>query len=172
MPRRHHRTNSPPPEWRTRAVQDGQHHKRCPSGRKCSWFLDQRTESVHGHQNLRSNGRLLPEDPTGSCSPKEWSYGDRIRNVDHGTFTPLVFTTSGGMGPNAKCFYSRLADVMAEKKHQPRSHVVAWMRCRLSFSLLRSALLCLRSTRYSAPTTIDLDGLNYQATVVESGILV
>ncbi|KAG0718606.1 hypothetical protein GWK47_052102 [Chionoecetes opilio] len=100
------------------------------------------------------------------------SYGDRIRNVDHGSFTPLVFTTSGGMGPKAKCFYSRLADVMAEKKHQPRSRVVAWMRCRLSFSLLRSALLCLRGTRYSAPTTIDLAGLNYQATVVESGILV
>ncbi|KAG0729843.1 hypothetical protein GWK47_003384 [Chionoecetes opilio] len=100
------------------------------------------------------------------------SYGDRIRNVDHGSFTPLVFTTSGEMGPKVKCFYSRLADVMAEKKHQPRSHVVAWMRCRLSFSLLRSALLCLRVTRYSAPTTIDLDGLNYQATVVESGILV
>ncbi|KAG0728334.1 hypothetical protein GWK47_032694 [Chionoecetes opilio] len=53
------------------------------------------------------------------------AYGDRIRNVDHGSFTPLVFTTSGGMGPKAKCFYSRLADVMAEKKHQPRSHVVA-----------------------------------------------
>ncbi|KAG0709997.1 hypothetical protein GWK47_023708 [Chionoecetes opilio] len=100
------------------------------------------------------------------------SYGDSIRNVDHGSFTPLVFTTSGGIGPKAKCFYSRLADVMTEKKHQPRSHVVAWMRCRLSFSLLRSALLCLRGTRYSAPTTIDIAGLNYQATVVESGILV
>ncbi|KAG0729364.1 hypothetical protein GWK47_030507 [Chionoecetes opilio] len=99
-------------------------------------------------------------------------YGDRIQNVDHGSFTPLVFTTSGGMGPKAKCFYSRLADLMAEKKHQPRSHVVAWMRCRLSFSLLRSALLCLRGTRYSAPTTIDIAGLDYQATVVESGILV
>ncbi|KAG0700696.1 hypothetical protein GWK47_025513 [Chionoecetes opilio] len=99
-------------------------------------------------------------------------YGDRIRIIDHDSFTPLVFTTSGGMGPKAKCFYSRLADVMAEKKHQPRSHVVAWMRCRLSLSLLSSALLCLRGTRYSAPTTIDLDGLNYQTTVVESGILV
>ncbi|KAG0712340.1 Transmembrane protein 268 [Chionoecetes opilio] len=62
---------------------------------------------------------------------------------------PLVFTTSGGMGPKAKCFYSRLADIMAEKKHQPRSHVVAWMRCRLSFSLLRSALLCLRTMNES-----------------------
>ncbi|KAG0723439.1 hypothetical protein GWK47_042743 [Chionoecetes opilio] len=27
------------------------------------------------------------------------AYGDRILQVDHGTFTPLVFTTSGGMAP-------------------------------------------------------------------------
>ncbi|KAG0729929.1 hypothetical protein GWK47_029332 [Chionoecetes opilio] len=100
------------------------------------------------------------------------AYGERIQHVDQGSFTPLVFTTSGWMGPKAKCFYSRLADVMAEKKHQPRSHVVAWMMCRLSFSLLRSALLCLRVTRFSAPTTIDIAGLDYQATVVENGILV
>ncbi|KAG0723960.1 hypothetical protein GWK47_041639 [Chionoecetes opilio] len=167
MPRRHHRTNSPPPEWRTRAVQDGQHHKRGPSGRKCSWFLDQRTESVHGHQNLRSNGRLPPEDPLEAAHQKNERKKSGVMEIGSemsttGTFHTLVFTTSGVDGPKAKCFYSRLADVMAEKKHQPRSHVVAWMRCRLSFSLLRSALLCLRGTRYSAPTTIDLDGLKYQ----------
>ncbi|KAG0727278.1 hypothetical protein GWK47_035009 [Chionoecetes opilio] len=149
-----------------------------PSGRKCSWFLDQRTESVHGHQNFDPMAACYQKIPLERAHQKNErekkirSYGDRIRNVDHGTFTPWFFTTSGEMGPKAKCFYSRLADVMAEKKHQTRSHVVAWMRCRLSFSLLRSALLCLRGTRYSAPTTIDLDGLNYQATVVESGILV
>ena len=82
---------------------------------------------------------------------KTRAYGERIQHVDQGSFTPLVFTTSGGMGPKAKCFYSRLAEIISEKKQQPRSHIVAWMRCRLSFSLLRSALLCLRGTRYSAP---------------------
>ena len=55
----------------------------------------------------------------------------------------VVFTTFGGMGPKAKCFYSKLADKLSEKKHQPRNQIVAWMRCRLSFSLLRSALLGL-----------------------------
>ena len=105
-------------------------------------------------------------------SEKIRAYGERIQHVDQGTFTPLVFTTSGGMGPKAKCFYSRLADIMAEKKHQPRNYVVAWMRCRLSFSLLRSALLCLRGTRYSSPATTDTTSLDYQATVVESGIRV
>ena len=96
------------------------------------------------------------------------AYSERIQHVDHGSFTPLVFTTSGGMGPKAKCFYRKLAETLAEKKHQPRSHVVAWMRCRLSFSLLRSALLCLRGTRYSTPTPIDMSSLDYEATVVES----
>lgn len=100
------------------------------------------------------------------------AYGERIQHVDQGSFTPLVFTTSGGMGPKARCFYSRLADRMAEKKHQPRSHIVAWMRCRLSFSLLRSALLCLRGTRYSAPTATDISDLDYEVSVVESDISV
>ncbi|KAG0707252.1 hypothetical protein GWK47_002685 [Chionoecetes opilio] len=44
------------------------------------------------------------------------AYGDRILQVDHGTFTPLVFTTSGGMAPKARSFYSRLADLMSVKK--------------------------------------------------------
>ena len=91
---------------------------------------------------------------------KNRAYGERIQQVDQCSFTPLVFTTSGGMGSNAKCFYASLADIIAEKKHQPRSHVVAWMRCRLSFSLLRSALLGLKGIR------------DYQNTVMESGILV
>ena len=101
------------------------------------------------------------------------AYGERILHVDHGSFTPLVFTTSGGMGSRARCFYSRLADLMSEKKHQPRSHVVAWMRCRLSFSLLRSALLCLRGTRHATPsTTTDIRDLDCEAIVAESGIRV
>ncbi|XP_063852102.1 uncharacterized protein LOC135095250 isoform X2 [Scylla paramamosain] len=44
------------------------------------------------------------------------AYGERIQHVDQGSFTPLVFTTSGGMGSKAQCFYSRLADLMAEKE--------------------------------------------------------
>ena len=99
-------------------------------------------------------------------------YADRIQHVDQGSFTPLVFTTSGGMGPKAKCFYSRLAELISEKKKQPRNYIVAWMRCRLSFSLLRSALLCLRGTRYSAPKSTNIHCMDYEATVVESGIRV
>ena len=40
-----------------------------------------------------------------------------IRNVDRGTFTPLVFTTAGGAGPAANVFLKRLADKVAENKN-------------------------------------------------------
>ena len=90
--------------------------------------------------------------------------------MDQGSFTPLVFTTSGGMGPRAKRFYARLAETLAEKKQQPKSYIVAWMRCRLSFSLLRSALLCLRGTRSSTLRQINVEDMDYEATVVESRI--
>ena len=98
------------------------------------------------------------------------AYEERIINVDHGSFTPLVFTTSGGLGPRAKAFYARLAEVMAEKKQQPRSSVTAWMRCRLSFSLLRSALLCLRGTRSLPPKFSTVEGLDYEVAVSDSRI--
>ena len=103
-------------------------------------------------------------------SEKTRAYEERIQNVDQGSFTPLVFTTSGGMGPRARAFYSRLAEVMAEKKKQPRSSVVAWMRCRLSFSLLRSALLCLRGTRSSTRRSMVEANMDFEATVVDSRI--
>ena len=103
---------------------------------------------------------------------KTRKYEERVQNVDQGSFTPLVFTTFGGMGPMAKCFYSTLAEKIAEKKHQPRNKIITWMRCRLSFSLLRSALLCLRGTRYPPPVTTDTRSLDYEATLVESNIRV
>ena len=119
--------------------------------------------ACHRNSTLEAAHRKNEQDKTRA-------YGNRIQQVDHGSFTPLVFTTYGGMGPKAKCFYSRLADELAKKKHQPRNHVVAWMRCRLSFSLLRSALLCLRGTRYSSPANTDTNSLDCEATVVESGL--
>ena len=33
---------------------------------------------------------------------KKRSYNDRIMNIEHGTFTPLVYTVNGGAGPEAE----------------------------------------------------------------------
>ena len=78
---------------------------------------------------------------------KRRQYNQRILEVEHGTFTPLVFSIQGGMSPECAKFYSRLATLISEKRNDNKSTVTSWMRCRLNFSLLRSALLCIRGSR-------------------------
>ena len=75
---------------------------------------------------------------------KKRNYEDRVREVEHGSFTPLVFNTSGGMGGLATTTYKRLASQTATKKDQPYSKVIAWLRCHLCFSLLRSSITAIR----------------------------
>ena len=88
---------------------------------------------------------------------KKRAYDERVREVEHGTFSPLVFSTSGGMGATANVVYKRLASMIAEKQDQPYSRTIQWIRCRLCFSLLRSAIMCLRGSRstYHHPTGPD-----------------
>ena len=44
------------------------------------------------------------------------------------------------MGPIATVVYKRIATLIAEKRDQPYSRTLFWIRCKLSFSLLRSAI--------------------------------
>ena len=74
-------------------------------------------------------------------------YAERIRNVEHADFNPLVFTTAGGMGPQCQLVVKRLAATLSAKKDIPNSVVAGWLRCRLSFALLRTTLLCVSGTR-------------------------
>ena len=75
------------------------------------------------------------------------AYEQRVREVEHGSFTPLVMSLSGGCGNAASICYKRLASMLAEKWDQPYSSTLAWMRCKLSFALLRSAIQCIRGAR-------------------------
>ena len=78
---------------------------------------------------------------------KKRSYEDPIREVEHGSFTPLVFSTSGGMGTLATTAYKRLASQITWKKNQPYNKVMAWLCCHLCFSLLRSSITVIREAR-------------------------
>ena len=78
---------------------------------------------------------------------KRQEYEARVREVERGCFTPLVLTTSGGMGREATTFYKRLADLLATKRNCPYSVTMGWIRCCLAFAMLRSALLCAQGSR-------------------------
>ena len=75
--------------------------------------------------------------------------GQRVREVEHGVFTPLVFSSTGGMGREAITFYKRLADMLSQKRQHPYPTVMGWLRCRLSFASLRSSIMCIRGSRSS-----------------------
>ena len=78
---------------------------------------------------------------------KKREYGNRVREVEYASFTPLVFATSGGMGKEATMFFKRLADTLSTKNNDHYSTTLAWIRCKLSFSLIRSAVTCIRGSR-------------------------
>ena len=86
---------------------------------------------------------------------KKLEYGSRVREVEQASFTPLVFKASEGLAPEATVTFKRLASLLAEKRNETYSSVIGWLRCKISFSLLRSALLCLRGSRSKLPDSHD-----------------
>ena len=71
---------------------------------------------------------------------KKREYAQRVREVEHGVFTPLVLSTTGGMAREATTFYKRLADELSRKQDKL---FMGWIRCRLSFAILRLCV-CVR----------------------------
>ena len=75
------------------------------------------------------------------------AYGDRILQVEKGSFVPLVYTTSGGMAPQCERTHKRIAELVSYKRNEKYSDVMSHMRTRLRFSLLRSILVAVRGAK-------------------------
>ena len=67
--------------------------------------------------------------------------------VEDADFTPLIMSSSGWMGVEMQMALKHLCTNTAEKTKQPYSKVIGVMRCKLSFQMMCSALVCLRGTR-------------------------
>ena len=78
---------------------------------------------------------------------KKRQYEERIQEVEHSSFAPLVMSCTGGMGNIAFAFYKRLAAMISEKKDIPYSQMVYLIHCKVSFALLRSSIMCIRGSR-------------------------
>ena len=118
-----------------------------------SAFFDVRIFNPTAHS---SRNQSLPACYRRHELEKRRLYEDRVIQVEHGCFTPLVFSTSGSMGPSASIFYKRLASRLAAKRNATYSSVLSWIRCKISFALIHSAVLCLRGTR-TRPSNLFLD---------------
>ena len=100
---------------------------------------------------------------------KKRLYSEWVLDIEHGTFTPLVFTTTGGMGKECLKYHSRLAQLIAIKKGEQYAKTISWIRTRTSFALLRSALVCLRGSR-TRRVPCDVKIVDIDVEVVEGAI--
>ena len=119
-------------------------------------FFDVRVFNSHAPSNISTSSEACYRRHE---REKRRCYEQRILEVEHGTFTPLVLSSSGGWGPSATVAYKRLASLISEKHGQPYSSTISWIRCRISFSLIDSAVACLRaprSSRHAPVREIDL----------------
>ena len=93
---------------------------------------------------------------------KKNEYMNRVLQLEKGSFVPLVFTTTGGMAPEAKRFIKRLAVLIATKTNEDYSQVMCNIRTRLSkiqffknkmsMDIMRSVLVAVRGVRGKAWT--------------------
>ena len=121
-------------------------------------FFDVRVFNPHAPSNRHTQ--------LSSCYRKheqvKRAYEQRVREVEHVSFTPLVISATGGLASEASTFYKRLASLLASKWDHPYSSTLCWLRCSLAFCLLRSAIQSIRGARSSCghaikiPTAIDL----------------
>ena len=93
---------------------------------------------------------------------KKRMYASRVLEVEQGSFTPLVFTTTGGMADECKRYHSRLAELLSTKKEEDYSTTMSWIRTKVSFALLRSALLCLRGSRCTRRAPLNITDNDFE----------
>ena len=79
---------------------------------------------------------------------KKRQYNNRIMNIEHGTFTPLVFSVNGRMTKWCLIFHNffllerwQISLVVFMKKF------FSIIKCKLSFLILRDSLMCVRGSR-------------------------
>ena len=92
---------------------------------------------------------------------KKRQYAERVMEIEQETFTPLVFTTTGGKADECVKYHSRLAELIANKKGESYSSAISWIRAKVSFAIVRSAILCLRGWR-SRRRQLDFVGSDLQ----------
>ena len=81
------------------------------------------------------------------------NYNRRIMNIEHGT--PLFFSVSGGMGKECSMFHKRVAERLTIKTDERYEKAISTIPCKLSFLILKSALMCVGGRRSHNLKTIE-----------------
>ena len=94
---------------------------------------------------------------------RKMEYEHRINQVDHGSFTPMIMLSTGGMGSEMTIAMKHLARKLADKRKESYPAVATLLRCSMAFIVARSSLVCLRASRTRHEKQV-LRGWTIQAT--------
>ena len=109
-------------------------------------FFDVRVTHPHAPSNVTLK---LPELYRKHEKEKTDAYEERVIESEKGSFAPMVFLTTGGIGPQCNSILKTLADRIASKREEIYSHVITHVRTKLRFALLKSVLIAIRGVRGS-----------------------
>ena len=121
-------------------------------------FFDVRVFNPYAQRHLN---QTLENSFLSNEREKKKAYNKRVIDVEHGCFTPLVFTPYGGCGREADRCISELSHMIAKKRDIGQSMVTNWLRTKISFALVKAAVLCLRGSR-SIRKVNDINGENIE----------
>ncbi len=129
-------------------------------------FFDVRVTNPNAPSNSQKS---LKEVYLKNEKEKMTKYNDRVIQIEKASFIPLVYTTSGGMGPQCEKVHKRIAHMIAEKKNERYGSVISHIRTRLRFALLRSTLTAIRGTRgKKKPYEDQIANINFNLIPYES----
>ena len=84
-------------------------------------------------------------------------------NMPH--LSPSSFLSLAGWVASPTTTYKHLASLLSSKWNQPYSTIMGWLRCRLSFALLRSSIAAIRGARSSSHRVSDSIAVDLVTTV-------
>jgi hypothetical protein len=121
-------------------------------------FFDIRV--FHAPAASNRNLKTIPAMYAYHENSKKREYNGRVMQVEKGVFSPLVFSTSGGMGKEAGKVYNRIAQKMAYTKGQKYHDTISYIRKRLRFDLLKTTIISLRGYRGKPTPAPEIDDLD------------
>ena len=112
------------------------------------WILWLEVFGLHWkrHFLMSNENKALEQMYSDHEKEKKRLYNSRVIEVEHGTFTPLVFSTTGGMSRECT-FLKKLSKKLSQKSNQKYSDTISFVRRRLRVELLRTCLIAIRGHR-------------------------
>ena len=141
-------------------------HARCFRGRRQSALFDVRVF----HPNVPSYRQTRVASLFVDMSSRRSENMGTVYVMLTVNLSPHLFFQLGGFGKEATIFYNRLADLLSQNHNTSYNQTFSWMRCVLSFSLLRSTVLAIHGSRKLQST--ELPAVSTELRLVESHIFI